>query len=120
MLNLRQFLIWIILIFIPFIVYGGLFYLKDLLLLIVIFELLFFIYLYVSKWFHIIIILILLELFILKIYFFSLFCFIRAAINNFFIFLFITLRVAEARVGISLLTILVRVHGEDIILIIRI
>ena len=38
------------------------------------------------------------------------------AINNFFVFLFITLSVAEARVGISLLTILVRVHGEDIIL----
>ena len=56
----------------------------------------------------------------LKIYFFSLFCFIEITINNFFVFLFITLRVAEARVGISLLTILVRVHGEDIILIIRI
>ena len=52
----------------------------------------------------------------LKIYFFSLFCFIRITINNFFVFLFITLRVAEARVGISLLTILVRVHGEDVIL----
>ena len=103
-------------IFIPFIVYSGLFYLKDLLFIIVILELLFFLYLYISKWFHVIIILILLELFMLKIYFFSLFCFIRMAINNFFVFLFITLSVAEARVGISLLTILVRVHGEDIIL----
>ena len=103
-------------IFIPFIVYSGLFYLKDLLFIIVILELLFFLYLYISKWFHVIIILILLELFILKIYFFSLFCFIRMVINNFFVFLFITLSVAEARVGISLLTILVRVHGEDIIL----
>ena len=80
----------------------------------------FFLYLYISKWFHVIIVLILLELFILKIYFFSLFYFVRLNINNFFVFLFITLRVAEARVGISLLTILVRVHGEDIILIIRI
>jgi len=58
----------------------------------------------------------LLELFILKIYFFSLFFFANIIINNFFVFLFITLRVAEARVGISLLTILVRVHGEDVIL----
>jgi len=58
----------------------------------------------------------LLELFILKIYFFSLFFFANIMINNFFVFLFITLRVAEARVGISLLTILVRVHGEDVIL----
>ena len=62
------------------------------------------------------IILIILELFILKIYFFSLFFFANIIINNFFVFLFITLRVAEARVGISLLTILVRVHGEDVIL----
>jgi NADH:ubiquinone oxidoreductase subunit K len=66
------------------------------------------------------IILILLELFILKIFFFSLFYFIEITINNFFTFLFITLRVAEARVGMSLLTILVRVHGEDIILTISI
>jgi len=58
----------------------------------------------------------LLELFILKIYFFSLFFFANIIINNFSVFLFITLRVAEARVGISLLTILVRVHGEDVIL----
>jgi len=58
----------------------------------------------------------LLELFILKIYFFPLFFFANIIINNFFVFLFITLRVAEARVGISLLTILVRVHGEDVIL----
>lgn len=84
------------------------------------FELLFFLYLYTSKWFHIMIILILLELFILKIYFFSLFCIVGININNFFVFLFITLRVAEARVGISLLTMLVRVHGEDIILTINI
>jgi len=48
--------------------------------------------------------------------FFSLFFFANIIINNFFVFLFITLRVAEARVGISLLTILVRVHGEDVIL----
>jgi len=90
------------------------------LLILIIFELIFFLYLYISKWFHVIIVLILLELFMLKIYFFSLFYFVRLNINNFFVFLFITLRVAEARVGISLLTILVRVHGEDIILIIRI
>merc|ERR1712110_1242751 len=44
------------------------------------------------------------------------FFFANIIINNFFVFLFITLRVAEARVGISLLTILVRVHGEDVIL----
>merc|ERR1712030_246447 len=36
-------------------------------------------------------------------------------INIFFIFRFITLRVAEASIGLSLLTILVRNHGNDYI-----
>ena len=34
-------------------------------------------------------------------------------LSIFFIFIFITLRVAEARIGLSLLTILVRSHGND-------
>ena len=33
----------------------------------------------------------------------------------FFIFIFITLSVAEARIGLSLLTILIRSHGNDYI-----
>jgi len=36
-------------------------------------------------------------------------------ISMFFIFLFITISVSEARVGLSLLTILVRSHGNDYI-----
>ena len=35
--------------------------------------------------------------------------------STFFIFIFITLSVAEARIGLSLLTILVRNHGNDYI-----
>ena len=35
--------------------------------------------------------------------------------SRFFIFVFITLSVAEARIGLSLLTILVRNHGNDYI-----
>ena len=62
------------------------------------------------------IILIILELFILKIYFLIIFFNIKILARSRFLFVFITLRVAEARVGISLLTILVRVHGEDVIL----
>ena len=41
--------------------------------------------------------------------------FIINKISIFFIFLFITLRVSEARIGLSLLTILVRRHGNDYI-----
>ena len=36
----------------------------------------------------------------------------------FFLFLFMTLRVAEARIGLSIITILVRRHGNDYIKII--
>lgn len=36
-------------------------------------------------------------------------------LSRFFIFVFITLSVAEARIGLSLLTILVRNHGNDYI-----
>ncbi len=34
-------------------------------------------------------------------------------IRIFFIFLFITIRVSEARIGLSIITILVRRHGND-------
>jgi NADH:ubiquinone oxidoreductase subunit K len=83
-------------------------------------EILTFFYLFLSSWFHIIILLIVIELFILKIYFFRLYFSIKNLITNFFVFLFIAVRVAEARVGISLLTILVRICGRDRILIINI
>ena len=36
-------------------------------------------------------------------------------IRIFFIFLFITIRVSEARIGLSIITILVRRHGNDYI-----
>ena len=36
-------------------------------------------------------------------------------IRRFFIFLFITISVSEARIGLSILTILVRRHGNDYI-----
>ena len=39
-------------------------------------------------------------------------------IRIFFIFLFITIRVSEARIGLSIITILVRRHGNDYIKII--
>ena len=57
----------------------------------------------------------LLEIFILSIFFLLNFYIIIFNYSIFFIFIFITLSVAEARIGLSLLTILVRRHGNDYI-----
>jgi len=56
-----------------------------------------------------------LELFILIIFFLINYYILLINYSGFFIFVFITLRVAEASVGLSLLTILVRNHGNDYI-----
>ena len=69
-------------------------------------------------WYHVIIILIILEMFILRIFFLLNFYVFLLNYSVFFIFVFITLSVAEARIGLSLLTILVRNHGNDYIKII--
>ena len=55
----------------------------------------------------------LLEMFILLIFLLINFFFILNKLRIFSIFLFITLRVSEARIGLSILTILVRRHGND-------
>merc|ERR1711956_134661 len=93
-------------------VFNGLFSL-DIFLIFILLEI--FIFLYTKVWFHVIIILIVLELFILKIYFLVIFFRIKILARSRFLFVFITLRVAEARVGLSLLTLLIRIYGEDII-----
>ena len=54
-------------------------------------------------------------MFILLIFLLINFFFILNKLRIFSIFLFITLRVSEARIGLSLLTILVRRHGNDYI-----
>ena len=69
-------------------------------------------------WFHLIILLIILEIFILLIFLIINFFLLLNKLSSFFIFLFITLRVSEARIGLSMLTILVRRHGNDYIKII--
>ena len=51
----------------------------------------------------------------LRIFFLLNFYMILLNYSIFFIFIFITLSVAEARIGLSLLTILVRRHGNDYI-----
>ena len=83
--------------------------------LLIFFMLLTFRFLISIIWYHVIIILIILEVFILIIFFLVNFYVILLNCSRFFIFIFITLRVAEARVGLSLLTILVRRHGNDYI-----
>jgi len=70
------------------------------------------------SWFHLIILLIFLEMFILMIFLLINLFFIINKLSIFFVFLFITLSVAEARIGLSILTILVRSHGNDYIKII--
>jgi NADH:ubiquinone oxidoreductase subunit K len=52
-------------------------------------------------------------MFILLIFLLINFFFILNKLRIFSIFLFITLRVSEARIGLSILTILVRRHGND-------
>jgi len=68
-------------------------------------------------WYHVIILLIIIEFLILSIFLLANIYLVILGTSIFFLFLFITLRVAEARLGISLLTILVRIHGIDFILI---
>lgn len=83
-------------------------------------EVLIFLYIYTSIWFHIMILLILIELFILKIYILSILSEKIIAFSSYFTYIFITLSVAEASISISLLTLLIRTHGEDNILLINI
>ena len=92
----------------------------DIILSLRLLELLIYIKIYSTKWFHVIILLITLELFILKIFFFSVIGCLISNIALYFSFIFITLRVAEARVGIALLTLLIRLHGIDFLLVLNI
>jgi len=59
--------------------------------------------------------LIFLEIFILLIFIFASLSRLVLRASGGFIFVFITLRVAEARIGIAVLTMLVRRHGNDFI-----
>ena len=56
----------------------------------------------------------------LKIYIISIFIEKIIVFSRYFTYIFITLSVAEARIRISLLTLLIRTHGEDNILLINI
>ena len=78
-------------------------------------EMILYLYLLGSVWFHVIILLIIMEIIILLIFSLIRIIIIVSKISGRIIFLFITLRVAEARIGVSLLTIIVRRRGNDYI-----
>lgn len=66
------------------------------------------------SWFHLIILLIILELLSLKVFLVRIVT-LNIGSNPTFIFTLVTLRVAEARVGLRALTMLIRSHGEDLL-----
>lgn len=86
---------------------------EDLLCILIRFEVIVYTTLYTLLRSHIIIIIIILELFILKTFLIIIYFGLRRGISIYFVYLFTTLRVAEAAVGISLLTLMVRSHGDD-------
>merc|ERR1712126_232303 len=76
-------------------------------------QILLYVRIYTLRWYHIMILLMILELMILNIFSVSMIVSWSLSGSYFLIYCFVTLRVAEARVGISLLTILIRAHGRD-------
>merc|ERR1712243_67278 len=84
----------------------------DVIIIITLLQILLYVRIYTLRWYHIMILLMILEL-ILNIFLVSMIVSWSLSGSYFLIYCFVTLRVAEARVGISLLTILIRAHGRD-------
>lgn len=76
-------------------------------------EIILYIFVYTSFWYHIIILLIVLEFIILKNFLLTVLLISITNVESVFIFFFRALAVREARLGISLLTVLARAHGND-------
>ena len=85
----------------------------DVIIIITLLQILLYVRIYTLRWYHIMILLMILELMILNIFLVSIIVSWSLSGSYFLIYCFVTLRVAEARVGISLLTILIRAHGRD-------
>nr|BAE46524.1 NADH dehydrogenase subunit 4L [Neocalanus robustior] len=66
-----------------------------------------------SSWFHVMVLLMFLEMFMLLIFLIVTSFSLMMNLSGGFIFIFITLSVAEASIGMALLTMLVRSHGND-------
>ena len=86
--------------------------LGTILLGVLVFELMVYLGLTGAMWSHLLILLLILEFLALKVLFIVL-SVIRAAGVSQFVFLYVTLRVAEARLAIALLTTIMRTHGSD-------
>lgn len=76
-------------------------------------EILIYVFIYTSFWYHVIILLMVLEFIILKNFLLVVIIIYILKIENVFVFFFRALAVSEARLGISLLTVLSRAHGND-------
>ena len=76
-------------------------------------EILVYVFVYTSFWYHIMMLLMVLEFIILKNFLLVVMLIYRASVESVFIFFFRALAVREARLGISLLTVLARAHGND-------
>ena len=74
-------------------------------------------YIYVSKYKHFLLILLSLESIVLSIYILIFIYFVQFFYEYFLLILFLTIRVCERALGLSLLVLIVRIHGGDIILI---
>ena len=66
-------------------------------------------------WYHVMIMLIILEMLIIVLFFLVRFTSLANSLTMISTFVFITIRVVEARVGIALLTIIIRNNGNDYI-----
>merc|ERR1711862_195852 len=103
---------WIGLVRIAFIFKGG-GCLNDFIIFLIFLEAIIYSYFYTSMWFHVIILMIFLEIIMLKNFLFRVFLRSVDGTRRYFLYVFIVLRVAEARIRISVLVRLIRSHGVD-------
>jgi len=76
-------------------------------------EILIYVFVYTSFWYHVIMLLIVLEFMILKNFLMVILIIYCLSLENVFLFFFRALAVSEASLGMSLLTVLSRTHGND-------
>nr|YP_010982596.1 NADH dehydrogenase subunit 4L [Pseudodiaptomus hessei]WOH21594.1 NADH dehydrogenase subunit 4L [Pseudodiaptomus hessei] len=91
------------------------FNLSSIILIILFVEILFLMFSFLKNWFHLMILLIIMEMFMLKILL-SMVMFSHSLIFVTMILSFITIMVIEASMGVSVLSLLVRFRGNDFII----
>nr|ARH53801.1 NADH dehydrogenase subunit 4L [Curculio elephas] len=73
-------------------------------------------YIYVSKYKHFLLMLLSLESIVLSMYMLIFIYFVQFFYEYFLLMLFLTMSVCESALGLSLLVLIVRIHGGDMIL----